>query len=138
RDAGKSVARLLVNSTVGVGGLFNVAPKDLADADRDFDQTLASWGIPPGIYLMLPLGGPSSVRDAIASFGESFLDPVNYIRGEDADAIIAGAHGVKTVNDFSFRIEEVDSLMKSTVDPYAAVKAYYEERLPNDAVDRTR
>lgn len=64
-DAGVDTARLLINSTVGVLGFFDVARHaGLARNDEDFGQTLGAWGVPRGPYVMLPLLGPSTVRDA--------------------------------------------------------------------------
>ncbi len=62
-------ARLVVNTTIGIGGLFDPASQlGLATHDEDFGQTLGKWGVPPGPYMMLPLLGPSTTRDSVGSW----------------------------------------------------------------------
>jgi len=72
--------RFLVNSTVGVGGLIDVASMRLDKNDEDFGQTLGYWGMETGPYLMLPLLGPSSFRDGIGSIGDGQISPVSRTR----------------------------------------------------------
>jgi phospholipid-binding lipoprotein MlaA len=69
--------RVLVNSTVGVGGLIDVASMHLEKHNEDFGQTLGYWGIGSGPYLMLPILGPSSFRDGIGDLGDSQISPVS-------------------------------------------------------------
>lgn len=80
-DAGVDVARLLVNSTVGIFGLFDVASElGLEKHDEDFGQTLAVWGVQDGGYLFWPIIGPRTVRDT-AGFGvDAYVDPVGRVR----------------------------------------------------------
>lgn len=74
------VERVMFNTSIGVGGLFDVATKiGLEKHKEDFGQTLAVWGVDSGPYIMLPFLGPSTVRDATAKFTiDSFLDPAKY------------------------------------------------------------
>lgn len=81
RDAGVDSGRFLVNSTVGIAGIFDVAkymnlPKDDGE---DFGQTLGVWGVPKGAYLVIPLLGPSNVRDGASLPVDWYLQPVGYI-----------------------------------------------------------
>jgi phospholipid-binding lipoprotein MlaA len=77
--AGRDSLRLFVNTVFGVGGLFDVAtPNGLAEHDEDLGQTLAVWGVPAGPYVVLPLLGPTSVRDAPATYAQYFVDPLTY------------------------------------------------------------
>lgn len=79
KDAANDVARVLVNTTIGIGGLFNPASRmGLADHDEDFSQTLAVWGVPSGPYVVLPFLGPSTVRDVFGRSFDSRLDPLRY------------------------------------------------------------
>ncbi|MDA0791039.1 MAG: VacJ family lipoprotein [Proteobacteria bacterium] len=72
--------RVLINSTLGLGGLFDPATQmGLADSQEDFGQTLAVWGVPAGPYLVLPLMGPSTVRDGVARYPDGRLDPLGYL-----------------------------------------------------------
>lgn len=79
--AGNDTGRLLVNSTLGLAGIFDVASHmGLKKSDgEDFGQTLAAWGVDSGPYVMLPLFGPSSVRDGFGTGADSFLNPIRYV-----------------------------------------------------------
>ena len=79
-DAGVDTSRLIFNTTFGLLGFFDVASKmGLQRSDEDFGQTLGAWGVGSGPYLVLPLLGPSSLRDAPARIPDSFLGPYPYI-----------------------------------------------------------
>lgn len=80
-QAGNDTGRFLINTTVGVGGLFDVAQRAGLEKSEgeDFGQTLAVWGVESGPYLMLPLVGPSTLRDAPSKFVDSFANPLGYI-----------------------------------------------------------
>jgi phospholipid-binding lipoprotein MlaA len=79
-DAGVDTGRLIFNTTFGVLGFFDVASKmGLSRNDEDFGQTLGVWGLESGPYLVLPLLGPSTPRDAVAKLPDSFLGPYPYI-----------------------------------------------------------
>ena len=89
-QAGNDSGRFLVNSTVGLGGLFDVARHmglDPSDGE-DFGQTLAVWGVPSGPYVVLPLMGPSSVRDAPASVVEWYTNPLTYINDGNVEGTL--------------------------------------------------
>ena len=79
RDALSDTGRLLVNSTVGIGGLIDVAtPAGLEEHDEDFGQTLAKWGVPDGPFLMVPFLGPRTLKDAITIPLNFLFDPLFY------------------------------------------------------------
>lgn len=81
-DAGTDFARVVFNSTIGLGGIIDVAtPMGLEKHDEDFGQTLGAWGVPSGPYVVLPLFGPSNVRDGLSSIVDTAVDPVNSIEG---------------------------------------------------------
>lgn len=78
--AGVDTARLLLNTTLGVGGLFDVGTRmGLQRNDEDFGQTLGYWGVPTGPYVMLPLLGPSTVRDGLALVPDTYDAPWPYM-----------------------------------------------------------
>lgn len=80
RDAGIDTSRILFNSTFGVLGFFDVATRmGLQKNDEDFGQTLGAWGLGSGPYVVLPLLGPSTVRDAAGRVPDSFLQPYPHI-----------------------------------------------------------
>ena len=75
--AGQDLGRVLFNSTVGLGGLIDVAtPMGLPEHNEDFGQTLGYWGMDTGPYLVLPLFGPSNIRDGIGLIPDAMVDPV--------------------------------------------------------------
>jgi len=79
-EAGIDTARVLFNSTFGLLGLFDVASKmDLKRSDEDFGQTMGSWGVGSGPYLVLPFFGPSTVRDAFGKLPDTFVEPYRYV-----------------------------------------------------------
>lgn len=80
RDAGSDVCRVAVNTTVGVLGCFDVASGfGLTKHNRDFGITLGVWGLQPGAYVVLPLFGPSDVRDALGTVVDHYADPLGYV-----------------------------------------------------------
>ena len=79
KGAVQSTSRFLINSTVGIGGLFDVATKLGMPVEReDLGQTLGHWGVGPGPYLVIPFFGPSSLRDSLGLIGDPALNPVTY------------------------------------------------------------
>jgi len=112
RDTG----RFLVNTTVGIGGLLDVAtPIGLDAHDEDFGQTLAKWGIGSGPFIVLPFFGPSSLRDAPSRVIDYFTDPLSYV-----DLSFGAQIGVRALDLISKRTEllSLDSTMESSFDPY--------------------
>lgn len=78
--AGVDTARLIVNTIFGLAGFFDVGTKmGLQRSDEDFGQTLGYWGVGSGPYVMLPLLGPSTVRDAIAKYPDTYTEPYRYM-----------------------------------------------------------
>ena len=78
--AGVDTARLIVNTTFGIGGLIDVGTKmGLQRSDEDFGQTLGYWGVPSGPYVVIPLLGPSTVRDGLSKYPDTFTRPYRYI-----------------------------------------------------------
>lgn len=127
-DAGITLGRFLVNSTVGVLGLFDVAEAwfDLPGHHADFGQTLHSYGAGPGPYLVLPLIGPSNVRDGIGKAADTAMDPMTWLANRYWNAGRTGANAIATRERL---LEPLDELRRSSVDYYAALRgAYYQRR----------
>jgi len=79
KSMAQETGRFLVNTVVGIGGLFDVASKvHLPSHDEDFGQTLAVWGVPSGPYIVLPFFGPSSVRDSFGRIPDYYARPTTY------------------------------------------------------------
>ncbi|WP_261841634.1 MlaA family lipoprotein [Aliamphritea ceti] len=76
----ESFLRFTFNTTIGIGGVFDVAtPMGLPKHEEDFGQTFAAWGVGPGPYVVLPLFGPSTVRDGVGLIPDALVDPVNEV-----------------------------------------------------------
>jgi phospholipid-binding lipoprotein MlaA len=123
RDTG----RFLLNTTLGLGGLFDVAtPVGLEANDEDLGQTLAVWGVGSGPFLTLPFLGPSSVRDAPSRFVDTFLDAVSF-----ADIPWEAEWGRRGLNIVHSRAEllTLDPTLQRTFDPYAFLRdAWIQQR----------
>jgi phospholipid-binding lipoprotein MlaA len=128
--AGTVLGRFLLNSTVGLGGLIDVAADNGLEYEYEsLDQTLAVWGVPEGPYLVLPLTGPSSVRDAVGFVGESYADPVtNWARNTDRNWIIYTRIGLVGLSTRADLLEPLDDLKRNSLDYYAAMRALYRQR----------
>jgi len=125
-SAGIETTRFAVNSTVGVAGLFDPASHwKLKPRPASFDQTLALYRLPTGIYLNWPVFGPSSVRGTFGTAADSMLDPFGYV---DTPWLDIGTTSFDMVNATSLHIEEYDGLRSATLDPYAALRSAYFEK----------
>ena len=128
KEAGNEVGVFLINSTMGVLGFGQIAQNEfgLFTANEDLGQTLGTYAIGNGCYLVLPVLGPSTIRDAIGRIGDSFLTPVNYV---DPWELSTGLNVYDRINATSFRIGDYEALKASAIDPYAAIKdAYIQHR----------
>ena len=117
--------RLLLNTTMGIGGFFDVASKAGIDHnDEDFGQTLGAWGVPPGPYLVLPLLGPSNLRDAPSKGVDTFSNPASYANTE-------ASWGYWALSSLHKRYEllSLDPTLEKAFDPYAFMRdAYLQNR----------
>lgn len=128
KDAGKEIEIFVINSTMGVLGLGQVAQNKfgLNTTDEDLGQTLGSYSIGNGLYLVLPVLGPSTLRDSIGLVGDYFLTPVNYVEPWE---VSTGLKAYDTINSTSFHLGEYEDLKKAALDPYTALKdAYLQNR----------
>ncbi len=133
--AGHTFTRFFVNSTVGVGGLFDVATElEVPDHSEDFGQTLAVWGVGEGPYLVLPLLGPSTIRDASGrAFDSVLIDPLGFLGAlvfdypSELTAFTFGRTVVGGVSQRAQFLEPFDELQRSSLDFYAAVRSAYRQ-----------
>lgn len=128
----QSLGRFMINTTVGIGGLFDVAGKlDVPHPDEDLGQTLGYWGLGPGMYIYLPLLGPSDGRDLIGSAGDQFANPINYLNefSEVDDNYPWIPYTMRVIEGLNLRagLLGFDSTLKQQFDPYAFVRSYYLE-----------
>lgn len=138
RAAGGEVGRFMVNTTVGMLGFFDPAKEfpDLNPPEEDFGQTLGTYSIGNGFYIVWPMFGPSTLRDTVGSVGDWALNPFSFMQliHVDAGALTSGTtnvvvYGVRTINDTSFRIGDYEALKNAALDPYEAFRdAYIQNR----------
>ncbi|MGB1547543.1 MAG: MlaA family lipoprotein [Alphaproteobacteria bacterium] len=124
-----TVGRFAINSTAGVGGLFDVAADwGLEPHVEDFGQTLAVWGVPEGPYLMLPIAGPSNPRDLIGGLVDSFADPFRFWADhEDKEWITYTRAGLLALDRRERNIERFDELQRTAIDLYATIRSLYRQ-----------
>jgi phospholipid-binding lipoprotein MlaA len=128
--AGDTTMRFLINSTVGVGGIFDVAKKlGYPNHDTDFALTLANWDVPEGPYLYLPILGPSSPRDAAGFAADMAIDPFTWIgQGTTAHTIGSWTRTVlHALDERSDLLDAIDSVKKTALDPYATFRSLYRQ-----------
>lgn len=126
--AGTEFCAFFVNSTIGILGFNDFAQKhmDIELHDEDLGQTLGSYNIGDGFYLVLPVLGPSTLRDTIGRAGDWFLTPVNYAEPWE---VAWGASILERTNTASFRIGDYEALKEASIDPYVALRnAYIQNR----------
>ncbi|HEY0525014.1 MAG TPA: VacJ family lipoprotein [Stellaceae bacterium] len=127
--ASTTVGRFLVNSTVGIGGLFDVASDwGMPRQYGDFGQTLYAYGTPDGPYLVLPLLGPSNPRDAIGDGVDSYIDPFRYIGDSYSTSNVGVARFVADGIDKRSRvIDELDEIERTALDYYATLRSLFRQ-----------
>ena len=129
--AGTTLVRFVVNSTVGIFGIFDVAGKymNMPGHDEDFGQTLAVWGVPDGPYLMLPLLGPSNPRDATGEAVQWFADPVDiYLSNTDREWLSWTRLGFETVDRRVDLLDTLDNIERTSLDYYASIRSIYRQK----------
>jgi phospholipid-binding lipoprotein MlaA len=133
KTAGVNTGRFIVNTTVGILGIFNVAKKmGFTDYEKeDYGQTLGVWGVGPGCYLVLPVLGPSTVRDATGSFinilgGDPYYNASTHGNNEYLTTSQYMTTKILTGVDFRAKnLETIDNLEKNSLDFYASVRSLY-------------
>ncbi len=131
-DAGTTLGRLVVNSTAGLGGMFEVANDiGLPKQSGDFGQTLHVWGLGEGPYIVLPLFGPSNVRDAIGLGVDTVMSPWKYaVKAGDTQIQDTFAIADMTASALVRReanIEGLDALREGSLDFYAQMRSVYRQ-----------
>jgi phospholipid-binding lipoprotein MlaA len=125
-DGVEDIMRIVINTVFGVGGLFDVATlAKLPKHDNDLGLTLGHYGVPSGPYLVLPLFGPSTVRDAVGSIGAYYVNPLSYIH---PDGLSWALYGVNIVNTRANLLGASDVLEGAALDKYSFVRNAYLQR----------
>ena len=138
-NAGNTAGRFLINSTVGILGIWDpAAALGLEERGKeDFGQTMGVWGVNSGCYFVLPILGPTTVRDSVGIVGNFFLDPVYHVthNSEIHNGLVGNSNysehnyfyyrGTSAVDFRAKNIESFDSLEKNSIDLYASIKSLY-------------
>ncbi|MFM0173509.1 MlaA family lipoprotein [Paraburkholderia sediminicola] len=125
-DGVEDIMRIVINTVFGVGGLFDVATlAKLPKHDNDLGLTLGHYGVPAGPYLVLPLFGPSTVRDAVGSIGNYYVNPLSYIH---PDGLSWALYGLNIVNTRANLLNAGDVLEGAALDKYSFVRSAYLQR----------
>lgn len=127
--------RFTINSTMGIGGLFDVATRNfhIPFHTEDFGQTLAVWGVDEGPYLVLPIVGPDPPRDAAGQVVDIFLDPWTYwphFPGKFWWS--AGKSVLEGIDLRSRNLESLESIERQSIDLYASIRSLYRQNRNNE------
>lgn len=128
--AATTMGRFIVNTTVGIGGIFDRATDfGLIGHTEDFGQTLAVWGVPQGPYLFIPVLGPSSPRDLTGFAVDIAINPLTWVSGNDTFEAAGNVRtGLTVVDTREGLIDPLDQLRAGSIDYYAALRSAYRQR----------
>jgi len=133
KDSFITLSRFLLNTTIGLAGIFDPASElGLIKKDEDFGQTLGFWGVPEGPYFVIPILGPSTLRDTAGLYVDMTSD-VNLINNLDTNGEIA-AISIKTV-DKRVELLPATDLINRSFDPYITMRSSYLQKRRNDVND---
>lgn len=125
KAAGVEMSRFVLNTTAGIGGIFDVAKhhKPVVHVeDEDFGQTLGVWGAGEGFYIVWPLMGPSTLRDTTGMVGDYFLHPLSYVEPWE---LSTGLRAAETFNKLDDILDLYDNLKGSAIEPYSSMRDAY-------------
>jgi len=134
--AGVTLLRAGVNTTIGVGGLFDIAQKwGYQRHSEDFGQTLAVWGVGEGPYLFLPFFGPANPRDLFGYVTDIFFDPITYAQWDGKIYYQIGRSGIDFLDLRERNIETLDEIERSSLDYYASIRSLYRQTRNNEIMN---
>ena len=146
KGAGNATGSFLINSSVGVLGIFNPAEKlGLKPHKEDVGQTLGTYGFGPGCYLVLPIFGPSTARDTFGLVADTFVDPFAHVTIREKELLgVSGNdldyYSVKGTTAVDFRSDNLrnfESLEKNSLDLYSSFKSAYLQNRQNKIKNST-
>ncbi len=134
-NAFEESARFIINSTYGLAGFIDLA-KSEAQIERhneDFGQTLGYYGMSNDLHIVLPLFGPSNLRDTIGLVADGFIDPIYHAQRRDWNIFESNnayifLNTYKIGNEYSLHVDEYENIRKDSIDLYKLLKTVYEQR----------
>jgi phospholipid-binding lipoprotein MlaA len=136
-NAGVAAGRFLVNTTVGVAGIFDVASGwGMPDRDRDFGETLGTYGVPAGPYLVLPLRGSTDVRDFAGNYLDGFATPLHFVRYDGNQYVGWMKSTLGSMDNRSASLVSYEDIERASVDYYSTMRTLYLERRARLVEDR--
>lgn len=125
-DAARNTMRFGINSTLGLGGIFDVARAGGMPArETDFGETLHVWRVPEGAYVELPILGPSTQRDAVGKVVDLAINPLWYVLGWPVNAVAMGFTAAPAIAERQRYGETIDSVLYGSADSYAQTRQIY-------------
>ncbi len=126
--SGRVISRVLINCTLGFLCMVDVADEGfgIKPVDEDIGQVLGFYGIPSGPYVVLPLLGPSSLRDGVGRAVDALLNPLFWLVPDFGTG--AGITSEQIVNETSFYIDDIKALKEGAIDPYESLRDFYNQR----------
>jgi len=126
--AASTAGRIVINSTVGVGGLFDVASRiGIPGHENDFGITLGKNGIAEGSYLVLPFAGPKPPRDLLGTVVDQAFDPLTYVQFHGKDTWMVVKFGVAIIDSRTSQLDAIESIERSSIDFYATTRNLYRQ-----------
>ena len=134
KRASQTLARFTINSTIGLGGLFDPATRKfhIPQHGEDFGQTLAVWGVGEGPYLVLPFFGPQPPRDALGQIVDVYLDPTNHIAFKNHIWWDVGRYYFTLLDLRGQTYSTVQGIQRSSLDYYASLRSLYRQMRNNE------
>ncbi len=132
-DAADSLGRFAFNSTIGLGGLIDVVERDagISQQREDFGQTLATYGVPSGPYIVLPLLGPSTMRDGIGRIADGVTNPLRWVNFDGDQGVQIGRRVAKGL-DSRIKAEPFLENVRASADPYVNLRGLYTQNRLNN------
>jgi phospholipid-binding lipoprotein MlaA len=128
-----TMVRFMLNSTIGVGGLIDVGSYVGLDFHReDFGQTLASWGVGPGPYMVAPILGPGNPRDFVGVVVDTAINPMTWILADEQFWVRMAPSAAEMISTREVALDDVDALRKTSPDFYVTVRQLYSEKRKTD------
>lgn len=126
-DAGVQVSRFVINSTLGIGGIFDVTKNDkvlvpVNNVPKDFGSTLAYWGVGEGPFFIIPVFGPSTIRDTVGLGADTAATPTTYLPLKDGGAAMLG---LRAMHAGDTSLAQYEAVRKLSIEPYVALRSAY-------------